>query len=58
MSALDDLFGQTQHRPIPGGCDACDAYQTIQVESPGVYVMNVHHDDLCPVLRSREAGTN
>lgn len=57
-SQLDDLFDQTDDRPIPGGCDSCDAYQTMQVVSPGVYVMNVHHDDWCPVLRSTNAVTN
>ncbi|MGO8873694.1 MAG: hypothetical protein ACLQPH_20290 [Acidimicrobiales bacterium] len=55
---LDDLFAQTEERPIPGGCDRCAAFQTVEVQAPGVYVMNVHHDDWCPFLRSRSARTN
>jgi hypothetical protein len=41
---------------IPGGCDSCKAYQTVEVEEPGVYALHVHHDDWCPVLRSMKAG--
>ncbi|MDQ3477406.1 MAG: hypothetical protein M3492_14060 [Actinomycetota bacterium] len=45
-SVLDQLTG---HR-IPGGCDDCDAYQTITQQTPGVYLLNVWHDDSCPEL--------
>lgn len=48
-SVLDQLTG---HR-IPGGCDTCDAYQTITQHTPGVYLLNVWHDDTCPELRRR-----
>lgn len=35
---------------IPGGCDACDAYQTIT--SAGLLTeIRVHHDDWCPAYR-------
>ena len=41
---------------IPGGCDHCDAYQTVDEdrELPGVWHMRVHHDDWCPFLREYE----
>ena len=55
---LDDLFGQVEDQPIPGGCDRCDAFQTMEVISPGVWLMRVHHDDWCPFLRARKAGEN
>jgi len=58
MSGLEDLFSQTEDQPIAGGCDQCDAYQTMSTESPGVYVLTVHHDDWCPVLRSMKAEAN
>ncbi|MGI8693512.1 MAG: hypothetical protein ACR2JK_11545 [Geodermatophilaceae bacterium] len=43
-SALDAMTG---HR-IPGGCDDCTAYQTVEQQAPGVYLLAVHHDDTCP----------
>jgi len=48
-SALDAMTG---HR-MPGGCDDCHAYQTIEQHAPGVYVLAVFHDDTCPELRRR-----
>jgi len=49
-SALDAMTGSR----IPGGCDDCDAYQTVARRPNdtwgGVYVLTVHHDDECPFL--------
>ncbi len=58
MGALDDLFEQTEDQPLPGGCDRCSASQTLRVVSPGVYVLDVFHDEWCPHLRSRSARSN
>jgi len=58
MAGLDDILGHVQDEPIPGGCDRCDAYQTMTVVAPGVYAITVHHDDTCPFLRSRNAEMN
>lgn len=58
MGALEDLFGQIEDEPIPGGCDDCDAYQTMVTLAPGVHALTVHHDDWCPALRARNAETN
>jgi len=58
MSALADLFGQTEDEPIPGGCDRCDAYTTTTTTAPGIYAMTVHHDDWCPFMRSTVAEMN
>ncbi len=43
---------------VPGGCDTCDAYQVVQakVGHPNVHIVNVHHDDWCPVLRRAQAA--
>jgi hypothetical protein len=47
-SALDGLTG----RRLPGGCDDCTAFQTIEQQAPGVYVLLVHHDNTCPAYRA------
>jgi hypothetical protein len=58
MSARPDLFDHLEEGPMPGGCNFCDAYLTAEVPFRGVYLVHVHHDDRCPVLRSRAAGSN
>jgi hypothetical protein len=60
VSALDDLFEQTEDQPIPGGCDRCDAFQTMTADPAhdGIYHLTITHDDWCPFLRAREAGSN
>jgi hypothetical protein len=40
---------------IPGGCETCDAYQTVTVTAPHVTAIRVHHDDWCPTYRRIEA---
>lgn len=58
MGVLDDLFGQIEDQPMPGGCDQCDAYQTVVEVTPGVHSLTVHHDDWCPFFRARNAASN
>ena len=48
---LDAMTGKR----IPGGCDDCDAYQTMREEAPGVYVLQVSHDETCPFYRQARA---
>ena len=38
---------------VPGGCDHCDAYQRIQLETWSVSIVT-HHDDWCPFLAEYE----
>lgn len=45
-------------RLIPGGCDNCNAYQTLDQIEDGVWSLIVHHDDWCPFLRARTAEAN
>lgn len=42
---------------IDGGCDDCHAYQEMAQAAPGVWMLNVFHDDGCPELvRRKESG--
>jgi hypothetical protein len=41
-------------RETPGGCESCDAYQTVRPGVPGVWHLTVHHDDDCPALRQHQ----
>lgn len=45
-----NTLGRLDGARIPGGCDQCDAYQTVRAEAPGVWVIDVFHDEGCPVL--------
>jgi len=58
MGSLSDLLNQFGDKRIPGGCDLCDAFQTIEQVEPGIHALTIHHDDWCPFLRSRSAGSN
>lgn len=42
---------------IPGGCDACDAYQVVRAMQghPKVHTISVYHDDDCPRLAAISA---
>lgn len=51
MSGLRDVFGGMDGERIPGGCDSCSAYQTVEPVREGIWVMAVHHDDACPWWR-------
>lgn len=45
---LTDLFGPLDGDQIPGGCPACDAYQTVEPLAAGAWQVTVHHDHGCP----------
>lgn len=51
---LVNALGPLDGGEIPGGCELCDAYQTVRPVEAGVWDITVHHDDWCPVLRSVE----
>jgi hypothetical protein len=48
--SLQTLFGALAGMRIPGGCDTCEAYQTLESHE-GIHVLTVHHDNGCPTLR-------
>jgi hypothetical protein len=58
MSGFEEIFRKVEGSAIPGGCDTCDAYQTVETLTPGVHVIHVNHDDWCPTLRAMNAGSN
>jgi len=39
---------------IPGGCEDCGAYQTVDTSRAPLYFLTVHHDDTCPAYRAME----
>lgn len=45
-SVLDQM---ADHR-MPGGCDDCAAYQTVELVG-SIYVLTVHHDQTCSYYR-------
>lgn len=56
MSAGDYLEQLTGQR-IPGGCDECDAFQTVDTSNAPIYRIAVHHDQWCPVHTATTKGT-
>jgi len=62
MTAIDDLFRDFEDEPIRGGCDRCDAFQTMKPDPDpdhaGIFYLEVHHDPECSFLRARAAGAN
>lgn len=40
---------------IAGGCDQCDAYQTLDASMAPLLRLTVHHDDWCPMVRPNRA---
>jgi len=48
QAQLAKLLGPLDGTRVPGGCDHCDAYQTVTPIEAGVWVVNVYHDDDCP----------
>ena len=51
---LDTIAAMIGDQRIAGGCDDCDAYQTMSQTEPGVYSVTVSHDESCPWLAARE----
>jgi hypothetical protein len=40
---------------IPGGCDTCNAEQTLRQEQPGMWSIGIAHDDWCPTWQRIQA---
>jgi hypothetical protein len=54
---VHDLLDSFVGLEVDGGCDDCDAYQTIERIDVGVYVNHVFHDDTCPWWIRHQAAT-
>jgi hypothetical protein len=50
QDAIAQILGPLDGARVPGGCEVCNAYQTVQPDAPGVWMIRVHHDDWCPQL--------
>ena len=48
MSAIDESMEQYVGKRIDGGCDTCNAYQTIEKIDDDVWMCHIHHDSWCP----------
>lgn len=58
-SRVSDLIASMDGARLPGGCDCCNAYQTIRAHAFGsqnIHMITVHHDDWCPVLAAHQAA--
>jgi hypothetical protein len=42
------LLGPLDGAEIPGGCETCDAFQTVEPIEAGLWMIRVHHDEWCP----------
>jgi hypothetical protein len=51
---LLERLGPLDGQRVPGGCEHCDAYQTVRPVSAGMWSISIHHDDWCPVLAQRQ----
>ena len=54
QDAVAKILGPLDGGRIPGGCDSCDAYQTVTAGSAGMWHIHIHHDDWCPVLATHQ----
>ena len=54
-TTLADLFGPLDEAHLRGGCQTCNAYQTIVREGPLSWRITVHHDNWCPTLQAIQA---
>lgn len=50
LASLARQLGPLDGAEIPGGCECCEAYQTVTPIQRGIWSITVHHDDDCPFL--------
>lgn len=55
QQAMTAKLGPLEGAQIPGGCDDCDAYQTVEPMFAGAWTITVHHDGWCPFYARVEA---
>jgi hypothetical protein len=49
-----NILGPLDGARVLGGCEHCDAWQTVSAVSAGVWGITVHHDDWCPIVAERK----
>lgn len=47
---LAPILGPLVGAEIPGGCEHCDAVQTVRLVEPLSWQITIAHDDYCPRL--------
>ncbi len=52
---LASMAAALEGAQVPGGCDQCAAYQTVERDSeyPSLTHLTTHHDEWCPFLAAR-----
>ena len=50
QARIAQRLGPLDGERIPGGCETCDAFQTVEPVAAGVWMTTVHHDEWCPTL--------
>lgn len=48
---ISDLFASYEGLEVAGGCDRCDAFQTLRTDDDGIHRITVHHDSWCPIVK-------
>lgn len=51
---IRNIFGPLDGAKIYGGCEHCEAYQTVKPITDGGWSITVHHDDWCPWWAPRQ----
>jgi len=54
QAAIAAILGPLDGAEIPGGCDTCNAHQTVHPVLAGVWQITINHDPWCPVLAAHE----
>lgn len=48
---IANLLGSLDGSTIEGGCDYCEATQTMRTESGNLFILDVTHEPECPTLK-------
>ncbi len=56
QDALAKMLGPLDGGQIPGGCETCDAYQTVELAGSGVWRITVHQDEDCATYQQVRGG--
>jgi hypothetical protein len=51
------VIADHEDKRTEGGCDQCNAYQTVEFAATGVWLLHVHHDDWCPWFQRQRRTT-
>lgn len=49
---IGDMLTALTGQPRRGDCPDCDAHSRLIEHTPGIYTLEIHHDDTCPAWRA------